>query len=129
MYKETEQFEDIVAKAFTRLPKRFRSLVKNVALLTEDTVSEQVRREMNLSKDKDLLGLYRGVPRTKRHNDAGFAFPDTITLYRLPIERRARATKKTVFEVVYETLWHEIGHHFGLGEEEVRKREKELFGS
>ncbi len=123
-----EAFETMVQEAFVRLPEKFRALVKNVALLTEDVVSEKTRRELKLTSNKELLGLYRGVPRTERHNDAGFAFPDTITLYRLPIEGYAQELGKTLPDVIYETLWHEIGHHFGLEEDEVRKREEERFG-
>lgn len=124
-----QQFEKMVSEAFERLPEQFRALVRNVALLVEDVVPEETRRELHLSSDRELLGLYHGVPRTHRHNDAPFALPDTITLYRIPIEEHAQETGKTLPDVIYETLWHEIGHHFGLEEDEVRKREEERFGS
>lgn len=116
-------------EAFLRLPEKFRTLVKNVALLTEDVVSEKTRRELKLASNRELLGLYRGVPRTERHNDSGFAFPDTITLYKRPIEEHARETGKALPDVIYETLWHEIGHHFGLDEDGVQRREREEFGN
>lgn len=123
-----EEFETMVQDAFARLPEKFRALVKNVAILTEDVVSEKTRRELHLASNKELLGLYTGVPRTERHNDAPFGFPDTITLYRLPIEEHARELGKAMPDVIYETLWHEIGHHFGLDEDGVQKREREEFG-
>lgn len=123
-----EEFEAMTADAFARLPEKHRALVENVAILVEDVVSEKTRRELHLASNKELLGLYTGVPRTERHNDAPFAFPDTITLYRLPIEGHAQELGKTLPDVIYETLWHEIGHHFGLEEDAVRKREKEEFG-
>lgn len=122
------EFEELVSTAFERLPEKFRALVKNVAILVEDVVPGKTRRELTLASNKELLGLYTGVPRTERHNDAGFAFPDTITLYRIPIEEHARELGKTLSDVIYETLWHEIGHHFGLDEDDVQKREEEEFG-
>lgn len=124
-----EEFETMTAEAFARLPEKHRALVENVAILVEDVVPEKTRRELHLASNRELLGLYTGVPRTERHNDAPFAFPDTITLYRFPIEEHALELGKTLSDVIYETLWHEIGHHFGLEEGEVRKREKEEFGS
>lgn len=123
-----EAFSTLVSEAFVRLPERFRKLVENVALLVDDVVPEDTCRELGLSSNKDLLGLYTGVPKTERHNDAGFALPDTITLFQIPIEEHAEGEGKSVAEVVYETLWHEIGHHFGLDEEAVEKREREEFG-
>lgn len=114
-------------EAFLRLPEKFRMLTKNVALLVEDVVPPDVVRDMKLESNRELLGLYQGVPRTDRHNDAGFSFPDTVTLYKLPLEEYAAETGKTLENVIYETLWHEIGHHFGLEEEEVRRREEERF--
>ncbi|MCR4274461.1 MAG: metallopeptidase family protein [Candidatus Campbellbacteria bacterium] len=122
-----EEFEAMVQEAFVRLPEKFRMLVKNVAILVEESVDEKTRKKLKLSPQSDLLGLYTGVPRTKRSNDAGFAYPDVITLYKTPLERHAQELGKTLPDVIYETLWHEIGHHFGLDEKGVRKREREKF--
>lgn len=124
-----EKFEALTDEAFGRLPEKFRVLVKNVAILVEDVVSKKTCRELGLASDKDLLGLYTGVPLTERNNNAGFTLPDTVTLYKLPIEEHAQETGKALPDVIYETLWHEIGHHFGLDEEAVGKRENEEFGA
>jgi predicted Zn-dependent protease with MMP-like domain len=123
-----KEFDAIVAAAFDRLPEWIRAKVRNVAVMVEDFVDQETVFDMGLESAMDLLGLYRGVPQTERTVAAGFELPDTITLYRMPILDEADDSGKTVEDVVYETLWHEIAHHFGLGEEDVEKREDEEFG-
>lgn len=123
-----DEFEDFVDEAYGRLPEKFRALIENVAILVEDVADSETMEEMRLASNKELLGLYKGVPRTERSNDAGFSFPDVIVLYKHPIEEHAMETGKAVESVIYETLWHEIGHHFGLDEEDVERREREEFG-
>lgn len=126
---ETEpDFEAIVAAAYDRLPGWIREKVKNVAVTVEDFVDAETVADMGLDDYMSLLGLYRGVPQTERSVAAGFELPDTIVLYRMPILEEALDSGKPVEDVVFETLWHEIAHHFGLGEEDVRKREEEEFG-
>lgn len=70
-----------------------------------------------------LLGLYEGVPLTAWGRDAGGKLPDKITIFQEPIERIA-LSPADIPRVVRETVWHEIGHHFGLSEERVRQLEK-----
>lgn len=122
-------FEDIIGTAFDRLPEKFRMLIENVALLVEDEPDEETRREEGLEGDETLLGLYRGIPQTERPAGYGISptLPDTITLYRFPIEDEAADAGKPVLEVVYETLWHEIAHHFGMEEDEVQRAEGRKF--
>lgn len=127
-YIGQEEFEAFADSAFGRLPEKFRHLVENVAILVEDVVDDETVRELNLPSNKALLGLYKGVPRTERGNDVGFELPDVIVLYKIPIEEYAHERGRSVEDVVYETLWHEIGHHFGLDEERVQMREEEEFG-
>lgn len=123
-----KEFEEIVAKAYDRLPAWIKEKMKNVAITTEDFVDTETVYDMGLDSHMDLLGLYRGVPQTERTVAAGFELPDTITLYRLSILEEAGDSGKPIEDVVFETLWHEIAHHFGLTEEDVEKREKEEFG-
>jgi predicted Zn-dependent protease with MMP-like domain len=123
-----EEFDKLVTDAYERLPKWVRAKMKNVAITVEDLVDTETVRSMNLDSYMDLLGLYKGVPQIHREHGAGFEFPDTIVLYRLPILDEADASGKRAEDVIFETLWHEIAHHFGLTEEEVERREKEEFG-
>lgn len=129
------EFEQIAVAEWERIPERFLARLKNIALLIEDEVDEEVRREEGLGEGESLLGLYRGVPLTARGSEYGVGgtLPDTITLYRLPILEEAadmdRAFRDAVRIVVRETIWHEVGHYFGLAEDELHIREDEQSNS
>jgi predicted Zn-dependent protease with MMP-like domain len=120
-----KEFEDLVLEEFEKLPEKFRQKVKNVALLVEEDPSEEIRKEEGLTDDETLLGLYQGIPATVRGDEYGVGpvLPDTITLFRNPILLEAEETGKSVRDVIFETIWHEVAHYFGMGEEEVRRRE------
>ncbi|HEU5114890.1 MAG TPA: metallopeptidase family protein [Candidatus Paceibacterota bacterium] len=124
-----KEFEAMVATAYDRLPEWIKKKMKNVAITVEDFVDTETVHEMGLESYMDLLGFYRGVPLTERTVGVGFEMPDTIVLYRMPILEESSESGKPVADIVYETLWHEIAHHFGLTEEDVRKREDEEFGN
>jgi predicted Zn-dependent protease with MMP-like domain len=124
-----DEFEALIAEAYDRLPEWVRVKMENVAILAEEVVDDETVRDMALESNMDLLGLYRGVPRVERDSSVGLMLPDTISLYRLPIEEEAIESGKSVRDVTYETLWHEVAHHFGLDEDAVLKRESEEFGS
>lgn len=123
-----EEFEKIVSDSYDRLPDWVKAKIKNVAITVEDLVDAETVREMGLDSHMDLLGLYKGVPQTERTVAAGFELPDTIVLYKLPILDESDVSGKSVAAVIFETLWHEIAHHFGLTEEDVARREREEFG-
>jgi predicted Zn-dependent protease with MMP-like domain len=123
-----EEFEKSVATAYEKLPQWIKEKMRNVAITVEDMVDTETAHEMDLESQMDLLGLYRGVPQTERTVQAGFELPDTIVLYMLPILDEADISNKSPEKVIFETLWHEVAHHFGLSEEDVEKREREEFG-
>ncbi len=125
------EFEQIAEGEWARMPERFKREIVNVALLIEDEVSDEIRALEGLEEGDTLLGLYQGIPLTERGSEygIGMTMPDTITLYRLPIleeaEEMDRAFRDAVRIVVRETLWHEVGHYFGLQEHAVNERENE----
>lgn len=123
---EVEKFQEIVSEEFERLPEKFRKKVKNVALLIEDEPSQKVREEEGLSPGETLLGYYCGIPNTERGSlyGVGPTLPDTITIYRKVVEETALETGRDIREIVYETIWHEIAHYFGMDEREVMARER-----
>ena len=121
-----KEFGKIIYEEFVRLPEKFRSRINNVAMLVEDEPSDEVRALEGLTDDETLLGYYHGIPNTVRGEGYGIGptFPDTITLFRLPILDEAEESGLSVRHVVRETLEHEIAHYFGMSEDEVGKREE-----
>jgi predicted Zn-dependent protease with MMP-like domain len=124
-----EEFERIVAEEFPQaIPSQFRSKISNVAFLVEDEPSFALRMEEGLGARETLLGHYRGIPHTVRGDFYGMGntMPDTITLFQLPIEELARSMgggEENLRKAIRETIWHEVAHHFGMNEHEVRERE------
>lgn len=121
-----EEFEQLVAQEWEpAIPEKYRHLIKNVAFLVEDEPSAEVREREGLQEGETLLGYYQGIPHTARgdHYGVGMTMPDTITLYRLPILEEAAHTGLPVTQVIRDTLWHEVAHHFGYDEHAVRDKE------
>lgn len=101
-------FERLVAKALAGLPDEFQSRLENVVVLIEDEPPEDMT---------DTLGLYEGVPLTERTSD-DMSLPDLITLFKGPIERACH-TEEELEDEVRLTVLHEVGHFFGLEEEQL----------
>lgn len=123
-----EEFETLVAAEFENaIPEQFRTHIKNVAFLVDDEPSAEVREREGLANGETLLGYYHGIPTPARGDwyGMGSTLPDTITLYRLPILKAAEEDGVPVPQVIRETIWHEVAHHFGMDEHTVRKREDE----
>ena len=98
---------------------------KNVVFVVEYEVSIDVRGENHLTKEQDLLGLYKGIPLTARGDNygVGMTLPDVITIYQGPTERAASGDTKLVRTVVRETVLHEVAHYLGMGESMVAEWE------
>ena len=118
-----EQFDALVADALRSIPRRFRDAMANIAIVVEDEPSADVLAEMDIEPPDTLLGLYVGTPLTERRWDFGNALPDRIHLYQGPHEREAEDNEDLVV-AIGETLIHEIGHYFGLSEEEIEEIEE-----
>jgi len=115
------EFERVVEEALESLPERFTRLINNVSITIEDEPSDEdldVADECeHEDEDTELLGIYRGVALTERTHDDPL-LPDEIALFRGPIERAA-GTRAEVIEQIRETVMHELGHYFGLADEEM----------
>ena len=121
-----EEFEQLVEEEFLNaIPEKFRPHIKNVAFLGEDEPSQEVRKQEGLQEGETLLGLYHGIPTPMRGDwyGMGTTMPDTITLYQMPIERAALEDGLHIRQIIRETIWHEVAHHFGMDEHTVRHRE------
>jgi predicted Zn-dependent protease with MMP-like domain len=106
------------------LPQELRDLVGHVPIKVEDWPDDAVLAEVGLDNPLELTGLYRAVPHGERHAFlAPPAGPELIFLYRLPILLEWCERGCTLEEVVFDVLTHEIGHHFGMSEEEVLRME------
>ena len=105
-----------------RLPDRFKNALENLAVFTEEYPTEEIVSSMHLRSKYDLLGLYQGIPLTKRGVWYGSSpvTPDKISLYRDNIISRCRSFEDLEARI-REVLIHEIGHYFGMSEEEIRK--------
>jgi predicted Zn-dependent protease with MMP-like domain len=109
---QARDFDAVVEDALRRIPARFRKRLDNVVMVVEPEPPRP-----------GLLGLYRGHPLTKRGATDGFYLPDQITIYQGPHERMAR-DEEHLAQIVYETVWHEIAHYFGMNEAQVRAAER-----
>jgi predicted Zn-dependent protease with MMP-like domain len=117
------EFEKLVAEAVTLIPARFRREMKNLALVVESEPSPELLAEMEIEPPDSLYGLYQGTPLTERRWDYGNQLPDRITIYQRPIEEDCE-DEDEVRAVIGETLIHEVGHYFGLSEEEIEEIEE-----
>jgi predicted Zn-dependent protease with MMP-like domain len=117
------EFERLVVEAITLIPKRFRREMRNLALVVEDEPSVALLREMEIEPPDSLYGLYQGTPLPERSWAHGNALPDRITLYQTPIEEDCE-DEDEIRAVIGETLIHEVGHYFGLSEEEIEEIEE-----
>ena len=118
---ERAEFEIIVEQAFERLPENFKKAIDNVGVVVEDYPSEDIVRHMKLPSKYNLLGLYQGVPLTGRGTWYGMTpiSPDKISLYQRNIEAQCR-TESEIERAIYDVLIHEIGHYFGMNEQQIR---------
>jgi predicted Zn-dependent protease with MMP-like domain len=119
-----EAFEALANDAFLAIPRRFRSRMRNVAIVVEDAPDRDLLREMGIEPPDTLFGLYQGVPLTERGWDYGNRMPDRIVIYQRPIEQACEGDADAVFEEVCATIIHEAGHYFGLSEEEIQAIEE-----
>lgn len=115
-----EQFGKIVKSAIASLPKQF-AHVKNVAIMVEDDPSPAQREQLHLLGGQALYGLYEGVPLARRQGTLKM-LPDKITLFKHPLASGAQNLAQ-LQEAVRHTLWHEIGHYYGLDHARIRELE------
>jgi predicted Zn-dependent protease with MMP-like domain len=120
---KSADFDEIVERAYARIPARFRRRLHNIAIVVEDEPSARQLRSTRVPAGSTLLGLYEGRPLIHRSVSESFAMPDRITIFQGPIERSARDASQ-LEQIVTDTLWHEIAHYFGLNERQVRAAER-----
>jgi len=116
-----EKFEELVNEGIEAIPKGFLEKLDNVEIIVEETPTPEQLRKLKIRKGSFLFGLYEGIPQIKRWS-YGQVLPDKITIFKNPIEKLAQSEKE-IKEIVKNTVWHEIAHHFGMDEKRVRQAE------
>jgi predicted Zn-dependent protease with MMP-like domain len=111
------KFERLAAKALKGLPKFFRDRMRNVAVVVAAAPSRAQVRELG----EGLLGLYEGVPLLERNTQYSGAMPDKITLFKDNIEDCC-STPEELEEEIRSVVMHEVAHHFGMDDEELREK-------
>ena len=114
------EMEDLARTAFERLPDAFRALCRDLVIRVDDFPDDETLREMGCESEFDLLGLFRGIglaqgPATFQTGQ----FPNMIWLYRRPILDYWAEHEETLGHLVTHVLVHEIGHHFGLSDDDM----------
>ena len=114
-----ERFFELVMKAIHEMPPEFQERLENLDVIVADWPSPVQMAKSNIRSRHGLLGLYEGVPHTRRGRGYGMVLPDKITIFRKPIEARCRSWTE-VEEEIARVVRHEIAHHFGTNEETLR---------
>ena len=118
------EMEAMAHEIFERLPKGFRALCEGLIIRVDDFPTEEVLDEMDAASEFDLLGLFHGVGLPFRSNDDIARLPNMIWLYRRPILDYWAEHDETFGAIVAHVLVHEIGHHFGLSDDDMEEIER-----
>lgn len=117
---ERQRFEQLVARAIEALPDEFAARLENIDVVVEDWPTSRHLARAGSRHNYTLLGLYEGVPITKRGHHYGLVLPDKITIFQKPIESRCR-NEASITTAIREVVQHEIAHHFGIGDDRLRE--------
>jgi predicted Zn-dependent protease with MMP-like domain len=112
------EFEELVESALKELPQPFSDLLEEVAVEIRDRPSPTQLRHARVPRDGLLLGLYQGRPRTRRSVEDSGTMPDVIYIFQDHLQTVAHSRDELVNQVRV-TVLHEIGHHFGMSEEDL----------
>ena len=118
------EFEAIATEAFRRLPVRFRAKCEGMVIRVEDYPTDEVLDAMNIQSELDLLGLFQGVGLPFQSESAPAQMPNMVWLYRVPILLYWAEHEEPLGAIITHVLVHEIGHHFGLSDDDIFEIEK-----
>jgi predicted Zn-dependent protease with MMP-like domain len=117
------EFDLLITRAMNELPQKYIKGLDNVAIIYADEPDEYQRTKTRLEHGSILLGLYEGIPLTKRGAGYTFVLPDKITLFKNSILMVSHSPEQ-LFEQIKRTLWHEIAHYYGLNHDDIHKIQK-----
>jgi predicted Zn-dependent protease with MMP-like domain len=118
-----EELEVLAETAFRRLPPTFRALCEGLVIRVEDFPADDVLDEMGVETEFDLLGLFQGVGLPFQSESAPVQMPNMVWLYRRPILDYWAEHDETLGAIITHVLVHEIGHHFGLSDDDMETLE------
>ena len=118
-----EDFEQMVESALEKIPSSIREKINNVAVCVEKEPSKEQLRKLGARYKGNLLGLYEGIPKNIWGRGFGNNLPDKITIFENSI-RKFTSDRQELENLIVDVVWHEIAHHFGFNEKEVRIMEK-----
>ncbi len=119
----TEDIITMAEDALSAIPAELRDMVRGCAIIVEEVADDETLEAMGIDNPYDLTGLYRGVPLTQKSVLDTPSEPDSIFLYREPILLEWIETGEDLFRLVRNVLIHEIGHHFGLSDDDIERLE------
>ena len=122
------ELDAMAQAAYRRLPQRFRALTGDVLIRVEDLPTDEVLDSLGIDSPFDLLGLYSGVDLARKSVMDVSAVPDMVFLYRRPILDYWAEHEETLGAILTHVLIHEIGHHFGLSDDDMERIEAEVVG-
>ena len=121
-----DEIEAIARQALRSLPEPFANSLGEVVLLVEDFADDETMKAMGIDDPFDLSGIYEGIPLTERSVDQSGTLPETIRLFRRPILDEWADGTDTLEHLVAHVLVHEVGHHFGLSDEDMHALEDQI---
>jgi predicted Zn-dependent protease with MMP-like domain len=119
---ERERFEELVRQALATLPQEIAQRIDNVDVEVQDWPEPKQLASARIPRGSTLLGLYQGVPLTKRTSGYNMVPPDRIIIFQGPLERTATNDEELVSRV-RDVVIHEVAHHFGISDERLREIE------
>jgi len=119
------KFEELVSAAVDDLPDEFAAKLENVDVVVQDWPTADQLRRARLRHGYMLLGLYEGLPKTKRGQHYGLVPPDKITIFQMPIEEKCKQSNIEIATEIGKVVRHEIAHHFGISDARLEQIEKE----
>jgi len=119
------EFETIANAAYNKLPRSFRDMTEDVLIRVEDFPTDEVLDSLGIESPFGLLGLYQGVDLTRQSVLDVSPLPEMIFLYRRPILDYWAEHEDKLGDIIAHVLVHEIGHHFGLSDDDMERIESE----
>jgi predicted Zn-dependent protease with MMP-like domain len=119
-----EALEVLAQDAYRRLPEHFRKLCEGLVIQVDDYATDEVLDSMGIASELDLLGLFQGVGLPFRSDAVPGQMPNMVWLYRVPILLYWAEHDESLSAVVTHVLVHEIGHHFGLSDDDIETIEQ-----